>query len=171
MIFHLMRSTLEIYWILRAALHGNPYDGHTLKQSLESAQAASRVAVKQTFVDKGYKGAAKDIPEIKVYLSGQRELSREQKKWLRRRQAIEPVIGHLKSDHRMGRNFLHGYEGDRVNAILAAAAFNFAKLFRAAALFIQIFNFQSLTEILRHQKAARFSPAAAVNVYAVSFML
>ena len=49
---------------------------------------------------------------------------------MRRRAAIEPVIGHLKEDHRMGRNYLTGRDGDRINAVLAAAGYNFGLLLR-----------------------------------------
>jgi len=49
---------------------------------------------------------------------------------MRRRAAIEPVIGHLKEDHRMGRNYLTGPDGDRINAVLAAAGYNFSLLLR-----------------------------------------
>ncbi|EKN86633.1 hypothetical protein LEP1GSC027_0316, partial [Leptospira interrogans str. 2002000624] len=61
--------------------------------------------------------------------------------------AIEPVISHLKQDHNMIRNFLKGKEGDRINAILSAAGFNFSKLIRAffaisKILFLHRFYFQ-----------------------------
>ena len=58
--------------------------------------------------------------------------------WLKRRQAVEPIIGHMKHDHRMDRNYLSSWEGDRINAILAGCGFNMAKLLRAAAFFVQI---------------------------------
>jgi IS5 family transposase len=49
---------------------------------------------------------------------------------MRRRAAVEPVIGRLKADHRMGRNYLKGRDGDRCNAVLAAAGYNFGLLLR-----------------------------------------
>ena len=87
----------------------------------------------QVFCDRGYKGcptsAKKDFEgKVRVHLAGKRGRSKALKRWMKRRNAIEPVIGHCKSDHRMDRNPLHGIEGDRIWAILCAVAFNMAKL-------------------------------------------
>ena len=49
---------------------------------------------------------------------------------MKRRAAVEPVIGHVKAEHRMDRNYLKGRDGDRANAILAAAGYNFRLLLR-----------------------------------------
>jgi IS5 family transposase len=80
--------------------------------------------------DRGYRGH--DAPpdhKMKVYISGQkRGLTEAIKRDLRRRSAVEPVIGHAKGEHRMGRNFLKGTRGDAANAILAAAGYNFCRL-------------------------------------------
>jgi transposase, IS5 family len=66
---------------------------------------------------------------LKVYVSGQRRhLTEATKRDLRRRSAVEPVIGHAKGEHRMGRNFLKGAHGDAANAVLAAAGYNFRRL-------------------------------------------
>ena len=70
----------------------------------------------------------------KFFLSG-RKLKPSLKKGLKRRAAIEPVIGHLKSEHRMDRNYLLGKDGDKINAILAGCGFNMRKLQRALFLF------------------------------------
>ncbi len=78
------------------------------------------------------------MPNVEVYMSGQRRLTRWMRRWLNRRQAVEPVIGHMKSDHRMHRNHLNGWEGDRINAILAGCGFNLMKLYRTVALFVRI---------------------------------
>jgi len=126
-------------WVLASdALHSNPYDGHTLKDALESAEVTSGVRAKQAFVDRGYKGSRPSVPDVTVYISGQRRLTRWMRRWLKRRQAVEPIIGHMKYDHRMSRNYLLGMDGDRINAILAGCGFNMAKLLRAAALFFKI---------------------------------
>ena len=120
-------------WILDIeALHGNPYDGHTLKRALANAESNSRYKDTHAFCDKGYKGAGKELG-VELYLSGTRHLSRTFRRWLKRRAAIEPVIGHLKSEHRMERNHLAGVQGDRINAILAACGFDLRKLYRAMA--------------------------------------
>ncbi len=66
---------------------------------------------------------------MKVYISGQkRSVTNAIKRDLRRRSAVEPVIGHAKNDHRMGRNFLKGVQGDAANAVLAAAGYNFRRI-------------------------------------------
>jgi Transposase DDE domain len=68
---------------------------------------------------------------FKVWISGQvRRVTKAIRREMRRRAAIEPVIGHLKEDHRMGRNYLTGRHGDRINAVLAAAGYNFSLLLR-----------------------------------------
>ena len=80
--------------------------------------------------DRGYRGhnAPRDH-KMKVYISGQRRRVTEAiRRDLRRRSAVEPVIGHAKDKHRMGRNFLKGTHGDAANAVLAAAGYNFRRL-------------------------------------------
>jgi transposase, IS5 family len=131
-------STSRGNWVLDIdAAHGSPYDGHTLKDSLAAAEANAGYKIGQAFCDKGYQGAVKDVPDVEVYLSGSRRLPRSLKRWLRRRSAIEPVIGHLKADNGMARNHLAGYDGDQMNAILSGCGFNLRKLFRAMALFVR----------------------------------
>ena len=110
------------------AIHGRPYDGHTLPIALEQVKKIVGRLPSEAYVDKGYKGSAKLVP-IQVFMSGQkRGVDKRRKKLLRRRSAVEPVIGHLKDGHRMRRNFLKGLDGDKLNAILAGAGFNIAKL-------------------------------------------
>ena len=112
------------------ALHGNPFDGHTLAAAVDDVQAMTGVEVRRIHVDKGYRGH--DYPHrFRVWISGQvRRVTPAIKKEMRRRAAVEPVIGHLKAEHRMGRNHLKGYEGDAINAVLAAAGYNFHLLLR-----------------------------------------
>ena len=91
--------------------------------------------------DAGYRGhnAPTDY-KFRVYTSGQkRRLTPQIKRELRRRAAIEPVIGHLKAEHRMGRNYLAHHAGDAVNAVLAAAGYNFHLLLRWLELFLSRF--------------------------------
>jgi len=131
-------STSTGNWILEIdAVHGNPYDGHTLKQSLASAEKNAGYKIGQAFCDRGYRGVEKDVTGVDVYLPSSRRLPRTLRRWLRRRSAIEPVIGHLKSDNGMARNHLKDYDGDQVNAILSGCGFNLRKLFRAIALFVR----------------------------------
>ena len=112
------------------ALHGNPFDGHTLAAAVDDLQAMTGVEVRRIHVDKGDRGH--DYPNrFRVWISGQvRRVTPAIKKEMRRRAAVEPVIGHLKAEHRMGRTHLKGYEGDAVNAVLAAAGYNFHLLLR-----------------------------------------
>ena len=117
-------------WIVAARLlEDNPYDGHTLAETLEATESISGVGVSDVYVDKGYRGH-RCGGRTKVHLAGasSKNISRAERKRRRRRSAIEPKIGHLKSDHRVRRCFLSGLEGDALNIILAAAAANLRKL-------------------------------------------
>ena len=104
------------------ALHGNPYDGHTLKAAVEAAQEWTGVTVKRVFVDKGYQGHGMD--RWMVWKSGSKAPTEAIRRAIRRRSAVEPVIGHLKADGRLDRNYLTGKDGDRTNAILTGAGHN-----------------------------------------------
>jgi IS5 family transposase len=104
------------------ALHGNPYDGHTLAEALKEAEEISQTKIKRVFVDKGYRGH--NVKDKEVYITGMRGLSQHFKKLLRRRSAIEPVIGHMKSDGKLGKNYLKGKLGDCLNAILCGIGHN-----------------------------------------------
>jgi IS5 family transposase len=88
--------------------------------------------IKRIVADRGYRGHnAPETHKFRVFISGQRRRVTEQiKRELRRRSAVEPVIGHLKADHRMGRNHLAHTAGDAANAVLAAAGYNFRRLLR-----------------------------------------
>lgn len=121
-------------WILAIdAVHGNPYDGHTLKDALRKVKHHTGWQPLHAYCDKGYRGAAREITETEVHLSGKKKKSMTANlwKWFARRSAIEPIFGHLKSDHRLERNHLKGKDGDRMNAILSGCGFNLKKLLRA----------------------------------------
>ena len=106
------------------AFHGRPYDGHTLGTVITETQALTGVEIKRAYVDKGYVGHNAPKP-LRVYRSGQkRGVHGQIKKELRRRAAIEPVIGHLKSDGHLGRNYLKGRHGDHANPVLTAVGHN-----------------------------------------------
>jgi transposase, IS5 family len=110
------------------ALHGNPYDGHTLGPVIADLEKLTGVAARRIHGDKGYRGH--NYPDrFKVWISGQvGRVTKAIRREMRRRAAVEPVIGHLKDDHRMRRNHLKGRDGDRINAVLAAAGYNFSLL-------------------------------------------
>ena len=112
------------------ALPGNPYDGHTLETVIPEIETQIGASLARIVADRGYRGHnAPPDHKMKVYISGQkRGVTDAIKRDLRRRSAVEPVIGHAKSDHRMRRNFLKGVQGDAANAVLAAAGYNFRKI-------------------------------------------
>ena len=116
-------------FILHAkALPGNPYDGHTLKEVIEETEALTGREIERVYVDKGYVGH--DAPR-QVYRSGQkRGVHGQIKRELRRRSAIEAVIGHCKTDGHLGRNFLKGRRGDQINAVMSAVGYNFRLILR-----------------------------------------
>ena len=130
------------------ALHGRPYDGHTLDKVIRATQRISGVTPKRIYVDKGYVGH--DHPHKKrVFRSGQkRGVTKEIKKELRRRSAVEPVIGHMKNDGHLNRNYLAGREGDRINAVLCGAGHNMRLLMKwfAAAWSLLLLWLEAKTE-------------------------
>jgi transposase, IS5 family len=112
-------------FILHAkALPGNPYDGHTLKEVIKETEALTGREIERVYVDKGYRGHDAPKPN-RVYRSGQkRGVHGQIKKELRRRSAIEAIIGHCKTDGHLGRNFLKGRRGDLINAVMTAVGYN-----------------------------------------------
>ena len=112
------------------ALHGNPYDGHTLGPVLADLERLTGVETRRIHVDKGYRGH-NHPQKFRVWISGQvRRVTAAIRREMKRRAAVEPVIGHVKLEHRMERNYLKGRQGDRINAVLAAAGYNFSLLLR-----------------------------------------
>jgi len=123
-------TSREGFVIGMKSLPGNPYDGHTLSGSIEQAQRiAARELDGDIFVDKGYRGHDYE-GRATVHIVGSIKKSARDamSKWKKRRAAIEPEIGHLKNDGRLGRNFLSGSLGDMLNAILCGCGQNIRKL-------------------------------------------
>ena len=114
---------------------GNPYDGHTLESCLEQAEILSGTRAKEAFVDLGYRGV--EVPGITIYKARQKRGvdTRRLKRALKRRNAIEPVIGHLKNDGLLGRNYLKGELGDAMHAILCGAGHNIRLILRRLRIF------------------------------------
>lgn len=111
------------------AFEGNPYDGHTLPDQIEQIKRLTGIRPKSVCVDRGYRGQKEiDGTKIEIPTNGAKNQSyykkQKERKKFRQRAGIEPVIGHLKSDHRMIRNYLKGPVGDGINTMLAAAAYN-----------------------------------------------
>lgn len=127
-----MVTTSKSNWIVAIeAHHGNPYDGHTLKSSIEKAEAITNWEAKNINVDLGYRGHDYG-GEAQVNIVNRQKMKNQAKsliKWLKRRSAIEPIFGHLKSGNRLDRNLLKGKDGDHINAVLAACGFNLRKLY------------------------------------------
>ena len=114
---------------------GNPFDGHILSAQLEQTtnllQDLGRGPT-QAIVDLGFRGVDADNPGVDIIHRGKyRTLTGQQRRWLKRRQAIEPAIGHTKSDHRMDRCWLQGALGDALHALSCAAGYNIRWLMRA----------------------------------------
>ena len=128
-------STNRGNWMVAARmLPDNPYDGHTLAETLTTVESVTGVSVTDVYVDKGYRGHGyAGATNVHVAGQGYANRSRAERRRRRRRSAIEPKIGHLKSDHRMDRCFLAGLAGDAINAVLAAAGSNLRKLLRRLA--------------------------------------
>ena len=104
------------------------YDGHTLSGVIDATEKLTGCAIERAYVDKGYRGHDTANPH-RVFSSGQRRgISGLIKRELRRRSAIEAVIGHMKNDGHLGRCYLKGRDGDAANAILTAVGYNFRLL-------------------------------------------
>ncbi|MGH8755817.1 MAG: IS5 family transposase [Burkholderiales bacterium] len=136
------------------ALPGKPYDGHTLGTVIPEIERQIGVSLQRIFCDAGYKGHnAPQAHRFKVYTAGQkRRMTDAIKREMRRRSAIEPVIGHAKSEHRLGRNYLAGRVGDAINTILAAVGYNFRRLLAWFTLLLSAI-WMTLTAINRSQSA------------------
>jgi IS5 family transposase len=113
-----------------AALPGNPYDGHTLATVIPAMQALVGNTLTRIVTDAGYRGHnAPPEQKFAVFTAGQkRRVTPTIKRQMKRRAAVEPVIGHLKNDHRMRRNHLAHETGDAINAVLVAVGYNFRRL-------------------------------------------
>lgn len=128
------------------AFDTNKYDGHTLPEVLLQMKRLNNLIPAAGLCDRGFKGKSK-INDTQIIRPGTntgdadsayKELMRKR---FRKRAGIEPVIGHLKSDHRLDRNYLKGFEGDQINVLMAAAAFNFRKWMRLFLLALKITSF------------------------------
>lgn len=116
------------------SMPGNPYDGHTLAEALEQAHILSDVKTETAFVDRGYRGV--EIEGVKIWHPGlRRGVTRALRAMIRRRSAIEPAIGHMKSDGKLGRNWLKGASGDALHAVLCGAGHNLRMILRKLRLF------------------------------------
>lgn len=114
------------HFVLHAcALHDRPFDGHTLIPVLNQMEEQTGISFDRAYVDKGYRGH-KHPQKSRIFISGQkRGITATIKRELKRRSVVEPLIGHLKNDGRLGRNYLHGILGDKLNVLMVSAGYNF----------------------------------------------
>lgn len=150
----IVSTNKESFVIGAAALPNNPYDGHTLKTCIDQASRVTGIAPTQAYVDKGYQGHRQASDTFQVWLAGaKRGVTAAINKKLKRRNAIEPVIGHMKSDGRLSRNFLKGMDGDAMNALLCGAGHNLRKILKKLRLFCAQngIDFKQFIELIRSQ--------------------
>jgi len=134
-------STHEGNFIVGAqALHGKPYDGHTLQDVLARSAEMSGIRAQEVYADGGYRGhKLKDASTTVILPKQKRGLTKAQMKRRKRRNAIEPIIGHCKNDRKTGaRNWLKGVEGDKINALAMAIGYNMRKILRHILLWLKI---------------------------------
>jgi len=135
-------STLNTNWVVGSlSFHGNPYDGHTLDEVVKQTERLTKTTVQLISADLGYR-KHNYIGDAIVHLSNRfrKKVKPSVKKIWKRRSAIEPIIGHLKTDNRLNRNRLKGIKGDDINPILAACGYNMRKLLKAFSLFKNLFK-------------------------------
>jgi transposase, IS5 family len=130
------------------SMPGNPYDGHTLAEALEQAAILSDITPEIAVVDRGYKGV--DIEGVKIYHPGlRRGITRGLRAMIRRRSAIEPAIGHMKTDGKLDRNWLKGALGDAMHAVLCGAGHNLRMILRKLKFFYALILAALLTPLTR----------------------
>jgi transposase, IS5 family len=114
------------------AHHGRPYDASTLATVLAQIERLTGTRPKEAYVDLGYRGHGISQDQTQVILARQkRDITPTKKRRQKRRNAIEPIIGHCKNDRKVGpRNWLHGKRGDQINALAMAIGFNLRKILR-----------------------------------------
>ena len=135
------------------SLPGNPHDGHTLGKQIDQVARMTGRTVKRAYADRGYRGHKLEREGLDVIISYTRGITSPTiKRELRRRNAIEPVIGHLKGDGHLERNHLKGAEGDAINAILTAAGHNLRLLAKWLRLLFVFFPIWLMAEPIRHLK-------------------
>jgi IS5 family transposase len=138
-------TSKECFILGMKAYHGNPYDGHTLRDAVMQTERIAGLKAQDIYVDRGYRGHNyKGQAVVHVAGRGTRKLKASMRKWLKRRSAIEAVIGHAKTDGRLGRNFLRGRDGDNINAILSGCGYNMRKLLKVLLFCLFFYRQRSL---------------------------
>lgn len=137
----LVTSSKKNFILGAKAIHGNPYDGHTLEDALDQAEKLNPTKIKteQVYCDRGYRGHKINQEGLEIHVVGnkRKNLRQSLRKWFKRRSAIEPVIGHMKNDNGPKRNHLLGKTGDEMNAILMACGYNMRKCLKALSFWLK----------------------------------
>jgi IS5 family transposase len=152
-------------WVLGAkALHGNPYDGHTLKNALEQTSMLLGFEPEMAVCDMGYRGYDyQGECNIQIVNRYRKKVPPSVRFWWKRRSAIEPVIGHMKNENGLSRNRLKGVFGDEMNAIFAGIGFNMRKLLKAMSNFWALFQKRTFLGIFESALACFTSSASLVS--------
>ena len=138
----LISPTPTMFVLHARAIPDNPYDGHTLRDVIDRTETLTGWAIERAYVDKGYRGHDTQNPR-RIFISGQkRGVFGVIKRELRRRSAIEPIIGHLKAEGHLGRCYLKGRAGDAANVILSAVGHNFRRILAWLRQLLCLFLFQ-----------------------------
>jgi IS5 family transposase len=132
------------------AHHGRPYDGHTLKTVIKQITKLTGIKPDEGNVDLGYRGHGIRKNDVEIILSRQkRGITPAKRRRQKRRNAIEPIIGHCKNDRKVGpRNWLRRQSGDQINALSMAIGFNLRKILKWIFLYL-------LSRLLLEQKIRR----------------
>ena len=136
------------------SLPGNPHDGHTLENALHQVERLTGHGPERCYVDLGYRGH--DVTDVIVFKARQkRGVTNSIRRELKRRNAIEPIIGHMKSDGLLRRNYLKGADGDAINVILCGAGQNLRLILRH----LRIFCLGICSVLERHWQSDRIDAA------------
>ncbi|MBH9551885.1 IS5 family transposase [Inhella gelatinilytica] len=136
------------------SMPGNPYDGHTAAEQIEQVEILTGERPKIVLADRGYKGA--QIPGCRLLLAHTRKLPDKLKRLLKRRNAIEPTIGHMKNDGLLHRNWLKGSLGDAMHALLCGAGHNLRLILaHLRVLLLALFRQVLLAELLLSWRSTR----------------
>jgi len=149
-------TTMKSNVIIGVSAHEkNEHDSKTLKAALASANKHRTKPIIEAICDRGYRGKKEVdgtvicIPDTPKKRDTKYQKEQKRKKF-RRRAAIEPIIGHVKSDHRMQRNYLKGFVGDEINLLMAASAFNLKKWMNNFLRVIFLVRIAYLTYLILH---------------------
>ena len=144
-----LATTARSNWIVATdAHHGNSCDRATLKPTIDQNERLTGVRPKKAVVDRGYGGKEHHPEDVQVHIAGQHKSRGALTRLFKRRNAIEPVIGHDLHDHGLDRNQLKGQGGDRLNALLAGCDFNLRKLLRTFAYAWQTWRSEVVSKLI-----------------------